>query len=173
MIKVVNITKKDYLEYSKFALNRVCKSNNQGTFGFFKSMIIWCVLTISFMVVFQIKSINLPSLHWQSVVLTAGVFSIVVIGYLFNINKFKKRATPNENGVMLGEKTIEFRPDGISETNRLGNCFYKWEAVEAIEEHNDNVYIFIDKLLALIVPASAFTSSEDKLQLKALLQKYL
>lgn len=173
MIKTVNITKQDYLGYSEFALKRLCSPKNTNSASFFKNMIIWCVLTVAFMAIFQIKSVNFSDFHWQSALFTAIPFSIFLVAFLYNINKFKKLSIPNENGVMIGEKTIEFQSDGISETHHLGSCFYKWEALEAIEENKGDLYIFVDKLLALIIPANAFDTDAEKEELKALVNKYL
>ena len=173
MIKSVTITKQDYLDYSQFAVKRLCKPKNQKSSGFLKNMIIWFVLTVSFMAVFQIKSVSFSDFHWQSALITAVPFSIFLIAFLYNINKFKKLSIPNENGVMIGDKTIELQSDGINEINHLGSCFYKWEAIEAIEEHKGDLYIFVDKLLALIIPANSFASEAEKDELKAIVQKYV
>ena len=173
MIKTVTITTKDYLGYSEFAVKRLCTPKNQKSSGFLRNMIIWSLLTVTFMVVFQIKSVSFSDFHWQSALITAIPFSIFLVAFLYNINKFKKLSIPNENGVMIGEKTIEFRSGGINEINHLGSCFYKWDAIEAIEENNGDLYIFVDKLLALIIPANSFENEAEKDELKALVQKYV
>lgn len=173
MIKSITITKQIYIDYSQFAVKRLCKPKNQKSTGFLKNMLIWFVLTVIFMTVFQIKPISFVGFHWQSALITAVPFSIFIMAFLYNINKFKKLSIPNDNSVMIGDKTIEFRPDGINEIHRLGHCFYKREAIEAIEEHKGNLYIFVDKLLALIIPADSFASEAERNELKTQIQKYL
>ena len=176
MIKSVTITKQNFMDYSQFALKRLCNpeapKSPKGS-GFLKNMIVWFVTTVIFMAIFQIKSVSFSDFHWQSALIVAVPFSIFLFAFIYNINTFKKLSIPNENGVMIGEKTIEFQTDGIKETNNLGNSFYRWEAVEAIEEHKGDLYIFIDKLLALIIPANSFSSEAEKDELKALVQKYV
>jgi len=173
MIKSVTITKQDFMDYSQFAVKRLCKPENPKSSEFIKNMLIWFVITVIFMTVFQIKSVSFSDFHWQSGLIVAVPFSIFLFAFLYNINKFKKLSIPNENGVMIGEKTIEFQTDGINETNHLGSCFYKWEAVESIEEHKGDLYIFVDKLLALIIPANSFATDAEKDELKALVQNYV
>jgi hypothetical protein len=173
MIKSVIITKQDFMDYSQFAVKRLCKPENPKSSGFLKNMIVWFVTTLIFMAVFQIKSVSLSDFHWQTALIVAVPFSIFLFAFLYNINKFKKLSIPNENGVMIGEKIIEFKTDGINEINHLGSCFYKWEAVESIEEHKGDLYIFVDKLLALIIPANSFSNEAEKDELKALVQKYV
>lgn len=173
MIKSVVITKQNYIDYSQFAVKRLCKPENQKSSGYLKNMILWFGLTVVFMAVFQIKSVSFSDFHWQSGLVVAVPFSICIGAFLYSTNKFKKLSIPNDNGVMIGEKTIEFQPDGINETSNLGRCFYKWEAIEAIEEHKGNLYIFVDKLFALIIPANSLSDEDEKEQLKAFLQKYV
>ncbi|MBQ4838496.1 YcxB family protein [Pseudoalteromonas luteoviolacea] len=173
MIKTVTITKQDYLGYSDFVVKRLCTPKNQKSSGFLRNMIIWFLLTVIFLAVFQIKSVSFSDFHWQSALITAIPFSIFLVVFLYNINKIKKLSIPNENGVMIGEKTIEFQSGGINEIHHLGSCFYKWDAVEAIEENKGDLYIFVDKLMALIIPANSFESEAEKDELKALVQKYV
>ena len=173
MIKSINITKQNYLDYSDFAVKRLLKSETKKGSGFLKNMILWFVLAVIFMTVFQIKSIPFSSFHWQSALITATPLVIFIFAFLFNINKFKRLAIPKEDGLMLGNKTIEFQSEGINEINSFGHCFYKWEIVDALEENKGNIYIFVDKVLALIIPSESFSTSVEKEELKLLVQKYV
>ena len=62
---------------------------------------------------------------------------------------------------MIGEKTIDYHSDGINETNHLGSCFYKCNAIEAIVENKGDLYIFVEKLLAVIIPANSFENEAE------------
>ena len=172
MIKSVTITKQNYIDYSQFAVARLCKPKNRKSSGLLKNMILWCVLTLVFLAIFQVKSISFSDFHWQSGLIAAVPFSIFLLAYLYNINTLKKLSLPNENGVIIGEKKLAFQSDGIYETHHLGTCFYKWTAVEAIEEYHGDLYIFVDKLVALIIPANSFADEQEKNELKALVKNY-
>jgi len=173
MIKSINITKQDYLDYSQFAAKRLCKPKNKKGSAFLKNMILWFVLTVAFMIIFQIKSINLSNFHLQSSLVTGLPFVIFICAFFFNIRKIRKSSIPNENGLMIGKKTIEFQVEGINEAHPFGNCFYKWEAVEALEENKGNVYIFVDKLLALIIPSKSFSNAEEREELIEFVKKHV
>ena len=175
MIKSINITEKNYLDYSDFALKRLFKDKSKvkQTRGFLKNMIVWLVVTVIFMAIFQIKSIHFASFHWQSSLVTAAPFVILIVVFLFNIKKCKRLSIPKENGLMIGSKTIEFQSEGINEINSFGHCFYKWEIVEALEENKGDIYIFVDNLLALIIPSESFSTESEKEELKMLVQKYV
>jgi len=175
MIKSIKITEKNYLDYSDFALKRLFKDKSKvkQAGGFLKNMIVWFVVTIIFMAIFQIKSINFASFHWQSSLITAVPFIIFIFAFLFNIKKCKRLSVPRENGLLIGNRTIELKPEGINEINSFGHSFYKWECVEALEENEGDIYIFVDKLLALIIPSEFFSTKAEKEELKALVQKYV
>ncbi|GAA58734.1 hypothetical protein P20652_0591 [Pseudoalteromonas sp. BSi20652] len=173
MIKSITVTKKNYTDYADFAIKRLCTPQGKKGLGFIKNVIVWFVTTVVFMTIFQVESIRLSNFHWPSGLIVAVPFLIFIIVFLYNINKLKKQSIPNENGVMIGDKTIEFQADGICETNHLGRYFYKWQAVEATEENKGDLYIFIDKLLALIIPASTFTNEAEKEELKALIKAHI
>ena len=136
-------------------------------------MVVWFVVTVIFMAIFQIKSVHFASFHWQSSIVTATPLIIFIFAFLFNIKKCKRLSIPKENGLMIGIKTIEFKSEGIHEINSFGHCFYKWEVVEALEENKGDMYIFVDKLLALIIPTESFSTETEKEELKVLVQKYV
>ncbi|BED90725.1 hypothetical protein PspMM1_31930 [Pseudoalteromonas sp. MM1] len=173
MLKSITVTKKNYTDYAEFIIKKLCAPKDNKGLGFIKNMIVWFVLAFVLMTFFQAESIRLSDFHWQSGLIVAVPFLILIIVFLYNNQKLKKQSIPNENGVMIGNKTIEFQADGICETNHLGSYFYKWQAVEAIEENKGDLYIFVDKLLALIIPASAFTSEAEKEDLKDLIKAHI
>jgi hypothetical protein len=172
MTRTINISKEDYLKYSSYALKRLWKSKNKSS-GFLRNMIVWFFLAIVFMFVFQIKATTFDSFHWPSAAIAIAPFLIIIVVYYLNMRRLKMLCIPNENGLMIGEKTIEVNAEGITETNPLGNCFYRWKAIEAIEEHEGDIYIFVDNLLALILPSESFSSEEEKDQFKGLVKKYV
>ncbi|RUO38613.1 hypothetical protein CWE13_02920 [Aliidiomarina shirensis] len=173
MIKTIRVTKTDYLNFANYAYKRLCPPQAKGGIGFIKSMIMWCILAIAFMFAFQINSLSISSFHWPSAAMAAIPFVVFIFAYANNMRKLHQSSIPNENGLMLGEKTIEFGTDGITEINTLGKCFYKWESVESVEDNNGDLYIFLDKLLALIVPASSFSSDIEKAELHSIMKKYV
>lgn len=172
MIKTITISKEDYLKYSNYAVKRLWKSNNKSS-GFLKKMLVWFFIAVIFMLIFQGKGINFNGFHWQSAAIAIAPFIIFIIVYIFNMRRFKMLCIPKENGLMLGEKTIELNADGITETNAFGQCFYRWKAIEAVEEHQGSIYIFIDNLLALILPPGSFATAEEKDEFSVAINEYV
>ena len=81
--------------------------------------------------------------------------------------------TPNENGIMIGPKEFEITPDGIKETNPYGHNFYNWDVVEKIEEVNGSIYVYVDKVLALIFNPESLKSDEYREELLSELKKHV
>ena len=180
MIKSINTTEKNYLDYYDFALKRLPKAYpikakpkvNQATI-FLRNVIVWTVLAVIIMTIFRSEAVNFSNFHWQSSLVTAVPFVLLIFATLIYMDKYKRLSIPKENGLMLGTKTIEFQSDGINETNSFGHCFYKWEIVEALEENKGDIYIFLDKLFALIIPSESFSTEAEKEELKVLVRKYI
>lgn len=165
MIKSINVTKKNYLDYSNFAIKRLSDPNNKKSAGLLKNIIVWCVLTVAIMTVFQMKPISFANFHWPSALATAFPFVVAAIAFFINVQKFKRLAIPKNNGLMLGNRTIEFNREGLTDTNELGVSFYKWRAVEDVVENEGNIYIFVDNLLAQIIPAESFNTEQERVEL--------
>ncbi|KLN63731.1 YcxB family protein [Vibrio sp. VPAP30] len=163
MIKSVKITKNNYLDYQDFALKRLSKSRECTKSSFIKSMIIGFFIASFFMsVAINIGRINFASFHLQTFLMTIILIFILLLGFIYNLINIRKLSVPNEGGIIIGDKTIEITEEGIHEINPFGSCFYKWEAVESVEDNCGDVYIFVDKLAALIIPSDAFESQSDK-----------
>ena len=79
---------------------------------------------------------------------------------------------PKEDGIMLGDKTIEISEEGIRETQTLTQSFYSWTCVESVEENKGDLYLFLDNTLALIIPKTAFSSVKEKEEFRELIGKY-
>ena len=177
MIKKTRVTENDFLNYTDYAFKRLGTGQQSKGSGFLKNMLVWCVFATAFVFFFKVSPISLPlfisCFHWPSAALAAFPFVVLIVASHINMRKFRQLSIPRDNGLMLGEKTIEFNSEGIVEISQLGNCFYKWECVEAVEENNGDLYVFLDKLLALIIPSSSFSSDAEKEKLQALIKEHI
>ncbi len=174
MIKSIKITKKNYLAYTSFALKRLSKTKESTSENFIKSMVVWFFIAVVLMSAFQIiERADFSNFHWQTFLVTIVPLIIFFGSLVLNSIRLKKLSVPNENGITIGDKTIEFTEEGIHEVNSLGSCFFKWEAVEAIDENKGDVYIFVDKCAALIIPSDAFDSLSEKEEFNMLIGKYV
>ncbi|MEZ8059774.1 YcxB family protein [Vibrio splendidus] len=177
MIKSIKITKKNYLDFSSFALKRLSTSQESTKKSFIKSMMIGFFIAVFFMsVAINIGRVNFSSFHLQTflmtMTMTMTLIFILFSGFIYNLINIRELSVPNEGGIIIGDKNIELTEEGIHEVNPFGSCFYKWEAVESVEDNCGDVYIFVDKLAALIIPSDSFESQIEEEKLVLLIKKY-
>jgi hypothetical protein len=170
--KMTDVSSACFKRYSSYAVKRVCNFPSTPR-SFLINMVVWFFLAIGFMFLFRIGSLDFSKFHWPSAFVVALPL-LLFIGYsYYGIYKFQKLSAPNSDGLMLGTKQLEFDDDGIKEISRLGNSFYHWNAVEAVEENQGDMYIFVDKTLAIIIPSESFNSDSERADLKGLISNYV
>jgi len=161
----VHVTKDDYQEFIKYAYNRLLGNNITTKRNMLTNMVIWFVIALMFLSIFNVLSTNFKSFHLNSALIAATPL-LIFIGYMiFFTKKAQKLAIPKEHGLLLGSKEIEINNTGITETNDFGTAYYKWASVESIEEVNGNVYLFFDKMLGYIFPVSCFKNDDERIEL--------
>ena len=122
---------------------------------------------------FQFQSGGIGNKLFYSVLtLSISFFIYVALSKLME-TKIAQCFTPNENGIMIGSKEFEITPDGIKEVHSYGYNFYDRGVVEQIEEVNGSIYVFVDKVLALIFNAESLKSDERREELLSQLKKYV
>lgn len=168
MIKEITVTNDDYKRYCKYAISRSTpeKEKEKGLKPFLLNLIIWFVIAIVFFSIFQSKEFSLSNFHWPTALVTSFPFLVFIVVFISYLKKIEKNSAPKENGLMLGKRIIEIDDSGIKDTNNLGSSLYKWEALEEVVMHEGNVYIFLDTMLAQIIPSCAFENQNEAEEFK-------
>jgi len=161
LIKEITVTKDDYKAYSKFACSKLTPPREKGLIPFFKNLAVWLVVTVVFFTIFQTTDFSVSKLHWPTALATSLPFLIFIFVFIGNLKKIERNSTPNENGLMLGKRIIEINDSGITDSNSLGTCTYSWHALQEVVVHEGNVYLFLDTMLAQIIPYSTFVNKDE------------
>ena len=171
MIYTVNTKKKDYDAFYAYVAKKLMKP--YFWLYFLKNLFLWMIMGVFFMSFFQYLSGD-SSKYFFHAVLMIGIpfFIFLLLSNVIN-QKLVKCFHPNPDGIMLGSKQFEITEDGIKETHLYGNSFYKWTVVNSIEELDGTVYVFVDKVLALIFTPESFETSESKEELITAVKKYV
>ena len=165
---VVSVTKRDYQEYSKYTYNRMLGDNQSSAKGFIKNIILWAIIAIIVMSVFNNPLWNhelIKSFHFPTALITAAPMLIFITLMVFYIKRIQKLSIPKDDGLLLGSKEIEVDDKGITETNTFGTSYYKWSSVESVEEVNGNVYVYFDTILGYIFPKICFKDDNERKEL--------
>ena len=163
MIKEITVTEDDYKRYCKFAIARSTpeKKEEKGLKPFLVNLAIWFVIAAAFFSVFQSKEFSLSKFHWPTALVTSLPFLVFIGAFISYLKKIEANSIPKENGPMLGNRVIEINDSGIKDTNSFGSSIYKWQALEEIVIHEGNVYLFLDTMLAQIIPSSSFENQDE------------
>lgn len=168
---IVKTTKADYDAFYAHTASKVLKP--YAWIPMFKNLCLWLVLAFSFMSFFQFQSGGIEKKLFFSVLTLSVSFFIYVTLSKFMEVKIAQCFAPNENGIMVGPKEFEILPEGIKEVHPYGYNFYNWDIVEKIEEVNGSIFVYVDKVLALIFNPQAFESADTKEDFLKILNKYV
>jgi hypothetical protein len=167
----VTTTKADYDAFYAYTASYLTKS--YCWIPMLKNIFLWIVLAFTFMSFFQFQGDKIDNQVFFSVLTVSISFLSYVALCKFMEIKVSQCFTPNENGMMVGPKEFEIGPDGIKETHPFGHNFYNWDVVEKVEEVNGSVYVFVDKVLAIIFPPESFGSVEFKEEVLVRLKQHV
>lgn len=95
-----------------------------------------------------------------------SLVSSIILGSAVNVFTYirmKKKVIkiPGDNPGILGTHLIALSEEGISEKTDVNSNFYNWEGIYSIEESNDYIFIFINKLQCHIIPKREFNTNEE------------
>ncbi|WP_369311566.1 YcxB family protein [Providencia rettgeri] len=79
------------------------------------------------------------------------------------VQSFNK-AIPDDDGFLFIQREYQFDDEGIHERSALGSSSIKWNAVQFIRTDGDLLYLFLDRVYAVIIPARSFDSEQDSQQ---------
>jgi len=90
-------------------------------------------------------------------------FLPLVIGCIGGLaaNKIMKSYYQGKND-MVGPLSLEITPDGLVGTSPTSSSKHQWEAVTAVETDRNNLYIFLGKLKAYVIPLASFKDESSK-----------
>ncbi len=171
MTKDIVVTMEDFKTYRKFIYSRMISPREKSLKSLFFYVVLWIMWIFFITMVFHFSNFKISELHWPTAIIVSFPLLVFIIANLINSKKIEKRQTPNENGILLGERTIEFSDSGFEDINSLSSCTYKWKALEEVVVYENNVYLLLDSILAQIIPSSAFRSENELREFVAEIEK--
>lgn len=152
----VQLTRQDYLEFNKFVFLRSRMKRN---------IIIALIFTISWIVYLNY---NQP-FYFLMLLIELVAFSLfwaifILASYWVTLARVKK--IPDENGEILGEKTYKFDDEGLKQISVNGESFTRWNAIKSIEVNKNYIFLFVDKIVAYVIPKRVF---EDSVEMTSLI----
>ena len=78
---------------------------------------------------------------------------------------------PTENGSILGKKKFLITDDGLIEEAENNTNLQKWKGIKTVELSNKSVFIFVDNMVAYIIPKRFFKNKTEMLNFIAIIEE--
>ena len=156
----IEFTRKDYLEFNKYYYFKKRIKRALIVPAFF--VLLWLILlnfNRPFNPILILIELVVFSLAW-------GVF--MFISYKLSLIRISRM--PDEKGEIIGEKTYILSDDGLKEISKNGESFIKWIGVKSLEENENYVFIFIDKIMAHVIPKRYFSDTLELQEFMSILK---
>jgi hypothetical protein len=93
----------------------------------------------------------------------AMVFAIAVVCAAYAMKKALASAfRPSQQSEFFRPRQLKISTDGIEQVTSNVRERFSWNAFRAVEESKDTVYLFLDRVRAIVVPYRVFHSDRDR-----------
>ena len=91
---------------------------------------------------------------------TAVIFGVVFFGLGYLSMNFAGKL-PSANGAILGKRKFTIADEGLIEESDSNTNIQKWNSIKSIEQNNQLIIVFIDKIAAYVIPKRFFNDNEQ------------
>lgn len=159
MIEPISVTlnRTDYIRFSRYCYkNHYFAKNKNINLPFLVFVLVFVVACI-----FTFKHFNatLPII-FISFLLAVLLFITFALRIVQSLNK----AVPDDDGFLFTTREYCFDDQGIHETSIHGSSLIRWSAVQFIRTDGDLLYLYLDRVYAVIIPARSFASEQASQQ---------
>jgi YcxB-like protein len=148
-----SLTRDDYWQFNRFLLKR--------RRSYYWSPIV-VGLAAALACLLLILSDRGPLLPWAAglgVLAAGGVGAGWVVLCRRYLLRRAVRRLPADDGSTLAKRTLRIEQGGIHFSSATGEGVIRWSGVREIAENEDYLYLFTDKIVALILPKRLFADS--------------
>lgn len=152
-------TRDDYIAFSR----HVARRNNTALY-FIISLVVVVLLSL------ELLELTLRHNFWglpkrESVIAAITLLVIIIFAAIKILNKV---LTPrmyqdyfNENQAFLRKKCVTIDHKGFRETSDISEGFVLWQGVDRIEKTKTLLLVFVDKMIAYVIPIRNFSTPEQ------------
>jgi hypothetical protein len=158
----IEVTREDYGRFMKFWYVK---------FRLKKSFIFITIFSLIFALVlvdFSTKTF----VDYIIVVLMLMILYGIILFLTMNFSLKRSGKLLQENGTVLGSKKIEILEQGIQESSENSTTIFKWQSIKEVTSDEHAIYIFVDKVAAIIIPKRYITDVTQQEVLLATVEKY-
>lgn len=153
---LTEITRQDYADFNTFHFVKT---------RMVRTIVLGLLALVILQLVLSLKEFNL---------LACVVSSVAYIAYsIFSVYRSLRRTknAPDSNGTILGEKEYEFTDDGVHYKTRNSTGTSSWSSIKKMEEGSRAFYLYMDSVMAIIIPKKSFKDLDEMEAFKKLIQR--
>jgi hypothetical protein len=158
----IEITREDYGRFMKFWYVK---------FRLKKSFIFITILSLIFALVLVDFS-TITFVDYIIVVLMLMMLYGMILFLTMNFSLKRSGKLLHENGTVLGIKKIDISEQGIQESSENSTTMFKWNSIKEVTSDDQAIYIFVDKVAAIIIPKRHLMDITQQEELFAEVEKY-
>lgn len=154
---LIDLQKEDWKRYQAYIEKELPKRQKIWMDSFWVNLIIWMVMAIVFMVIFQ----TFRYFHWPTAISVTTFFVLISAFFFFNVFRIRKAFEPLESGTFCGIHKFTFSDHGVASEGKGYKSHHSWEVVKRVERAPGMILIYLDKVYAYVFPESKLDSPEE------------
>jgi hypothetical protein len=156
----IEITRQDYLNFNLYHFRK-------------KNLIQTALIGLIGLIILQ-YSINKEK---ETVSIIAVVISSILYIFIFAVIMYFSlawsKSIPKDKGSCLGKKVYEFSEENISFSDNNSDGRFQWNAIKSLEEDSKAFYLYLDTIMALLIPKRYFVDKSEEQAFRSYVQSIL
>lgn len=155
----INLNKNDFRHFNKFAMARIHQASGMKWKVTLFSILYWFFIAFFALEMYSVYDNDCCNNydHLNRALIALGIWFVLVNVWQQVYMRLYISAAADENGSVLGVWEFEVSDSGIYESNSLCSSNFTWQSIQSVEKDQHNLYLFTDKLKALILPLNQIT----------------
>ncbi len=152
----INLNKEDVCHFHKFATAKIHQAPEIRWKIILFNICHWFLLAFFVLEVYSVYDSNCCNNyeHLNRALIAIWIWFFLVNVWQFIYIRLYVSAATDEKGCVLGQWEFEISDAGITESNSLCSSTFTWRSIQFVEKDKHNLYLFTDRLKALILPLS-------------------
>jgi len=157
----VNITRGDYADFNKY---------------YYQKKMLKKTIWLSVIIVLVVPLIayigqDFSFLSYIELVAVYGPVFVMINLIIMPLTMHLTKILPAENGSILGKKKFLITDEGLIEEAENNTNLQKWKGIKTVELSNKSVFIFVDNMVAYIIPKRFFKNKTEMLNFIAIIEE--
>lgn len=152
----INLGKEDFRHFNKFAMARVHQASGMKWKVTLFNILYWFFLVFFALEMYSVYDNDCCNNyeHLNRALIAFGIWFILANVWQQIYMRLYISAATDEKGSVLGVWEFEISDSGVTESNELCSSNFTWQSIQSVEKDQHNLYLFTDRLKALILPLS-------------------